>query len=77
MLRLLDRLVAGSNALNATEIAKGGRQLVRYARRGGKDAAEVLKVGVDEPDARVHTHTGCDRVGALVLPDEYDCPADP
>ncbi len=75
VLRLLDQVVARSTPLNATEIAKGARQLVRYARRGGKDAAEVLKVGVDEPDARVHSHTGCDRVGALVLPDEYDCPA--
>ena len=76
VLRLLDRLVAGSNTLNATEIAKGGRQLVRYARRG-KLAAEVLRVGVDEPDARVNAHTGCDAVGALLQPDVYVCSASP
>jgi len=51
-------------------LAAGRAQLVRYARKGAA-AAEVLRVGVDEPDARVAKHTGCDAVGALVLPGTY------
>ncbi len=73
VLGLLDRLLAGASTLNATEIAKGARQLAVYAPRRGKNAAPILKTGVDEPDALVATHTGCDAVGALVLPDDYDC----
>ncbi len=70
LLDAVAKLVSGQ-PLNATEIAAGAAQLVRYARRG-KDAARVLSVGVDEPDARVNAHTGCDAVGALVMPDEYE-----
>jgi hypothetical protein len=70
LLTNLDVLVKGVYAMDATLLAAGGRQLVRYGRRG-KAAAKVLLAGVDEPDARVNAHTGCDAVGALVLPDDY------
>lgn len=72
VLGLLDDLIAaGSFGSQGAEIAAARRQLVRYARRG-KAAAAVLEVGVDEPDERVNAHTGCDPVGALVLPDAYE-----
>jgi hypothetical protein len=67
-------LVGSTESETVKQIAAGAAQLVRYAPRG-KDAAKVLSVGVDEPDARVNAHTGCDAVGALVLPDAYEpCP---
>jgi hypothetical protein len=69
------RLAGAAPSIDVTLKSKGAAQLVRYAR-SGKDAAAVLKIGVDEPDARVNnTQTGCDHVGALVMPDVYDaCP---
>jgi hypothetical protein len=44
---------------------------LRNTARNGKAAADILEVGVDEPDARVHFHTSCDAVGALLFPEEY------
>jgi hypothetical protein len=77
---LLDAVARLSRAAQSADdalVAKGAAQLVRYARRG-EAAKVVLKVGVDEPDARVNIHTGCDAVGALVLPDVYEaCPPMP
>jgi hypothetical protein len=70
LLDAVARLPSGAPSADGTLVAKGAAQLVRYARRG-EAAAEVLKIGVDEPDARVNAHTGCDAVGALVMPDEY------
>ena len=61
----------GPATATRSAIAAAAAQLARYARRG-KAAAEVLRVGVDEPDSLVETHTGCDAVGALVLPDAYE-----
>lgn len=71
VLAATDKLLAGPGTRNGEEIAAGGRQLVRYARRG-RDAADVLRAGVDEPDALVGSHAGCDAVGALVQPDAYE-----
>lgn len=77
LLDTVARISAVGRSLNLAEISKGGAQLVRYARRGTQ-AAKVLKIGVDEPDVRVNAHTGCDAVGALVLPDAYQpCPPPP
>lgn len=77
LLDAIARLAAGAQSTDDTLIAKGAEQLVRYARRG-KAAADVLRIGVDEPDARVNAHTGCDAVGALVMPKEYPpCSAAP
>lgn len=45
--------------------------LRRYARRG-EPAAKIVEIGTDEPDERVHVHSGCDAVGALLFPDEYE-----
>lgn len=71
VLAAVDEIVSsGLQTAGDDRVAVAERQLVRYARRG-KAAAEILRVGVDEPDARVATHTGCDPVGALVLPDDY------
>jgi len=67
----IDKLVADGDGGDDERIAAGARQLVRYARRG-RAAAEILRGGVDEPDALVETHTGCDAVGALVLPGAYE-----
>jgi hypothetical protein len=72
LLAAVARLAANTQSIDVTLLSKGSAQLVRYARRG-KAAAKVVDVGVDEPDARVNAHTGCDAVGALVLPDDYDC----
>ena len=67
-----DKLLAGrGDGDDDDRIAAGRRQLVRYARRG-RAAAEILDVGVDEPDSLVERHAGCDAVGALVLPDRYE-----
>jgi hypothetical protein len=71
LLDTVARLTGASQSVNVAEIAAGSAQLRRYARQG-KAAARVLRIGVDEPDARVNTHTGCDAVGALVMPDEYE-----
>ncbi len=71
LLAAIDKLFAGSDDGDDELIAAGAKQLVRYAGRAGKSAAEVLRVGVDEPDSLVESHTGCDAVGALVLPDAY------
>jgi hypothetical protein len=50
-------------------IQAGARELVRYAR-GGAAAAKILKRSIDEPDERVHKHTGCDVIAALLFPVE-------
>jgi hypothetical protein len=47
----------------------GARELVRYARSGAA-ARKILRRGTDEPDERVHEHTGCDAIGALLFPVE-------
>jgi hypothetical protein len=60
----------GPGVLRDKAIDAARKQLVRYARHG-RSAARTLTVGVDEPDSRVNAHTGCDAVGALVLPDAY------
>jgi hypothetical protein len=71
VLAAIDGLASGgSEAGDEDLVAAGGRQLERYARHG-KAAAAVLRIGVDEPDARVATRAGCDAVGALVLPGDY------
>jgi hypothetical protein len=44
----------------------GARELVRYAR-GGAAAGMILRRSTDEPDERVHKHTGCDAIGALLF----------
>ena len=67
-----DKLAAGFDAADDKRIAAGASQLVRYARSGLRQAAEVVRAGVDEPDSLVASHTGCDAVGALVLPDSYE-----
>lgn len=71
VLAATDALLRGQDNGDTKRIDAARRQLVRYARRGGRRAAEVLRIGVDEPDELVETHTGCDAVGALVLPDAY------
>ena len=71
VLAAIDALLLDQGTEDEKLIEAGRRQLVRYARRGGQ-AADVLGAGVDEPDALVETHTGCDAVGALVLPDAYE-----
>jgi len=58
-------------------LADASKALGEYAKNG-KAAAEILEIGTDEPDARVHVHTGCDVVGQLLFPDEYkECPPAP
>jgi len=53
------------------------KALGEYAKNG-KAAGKILDIGTDEPDARVHVHTGCDVVGQLLFPDEYkECPPAP
>jgi hypothetical protein len=70
ILEAIDKLVDAPADPDGTLIAAGARQLARYARVG-EAAAGVLQVGVDEPDSLVESHTGCDAVGALVLPKSY------
>ena len=72
VLATIDALPKSFDADNAALITAGSGQLKRYAGRRGKPAAKVLESGVDEPDDRVNAHTGCDPVGALVLPDSYE-----
>jgi hypothetical protein len=72
VLAAIDKLVGAGDDGDDDLIAAGAKQLVRHAGRAGKGGAEVLRVGVDEPDSLVESHTGCDAVGALVLPDAYE-----
>jgi hypothetical protein len=57
-------------ALQGKELPRAQRELRRYAR-SGKAAAKILRVGTDEPDARVHFHTACDELAVLLFPLEY------
>ena len=61
-----------------SRLVSAAKQLRSYAREG-KAAAKILEIGMDEPDARVHVHTGCDTVGRLLFIDEYakECPPAP
>lgn len=68
----LSEVVKRADGPDAILIDAGVRQVARYARRG-KLAADVLRVGLDEPDERVDAHTGCDAIGALLQPDVYVC----
>ena len=63
---LLTELDDGADEQIAAACASSCATPARQARGGGAE------VGVDEPDARVETHTGCDAVGALVLPGSYE-----
>ena len=62
----------------ATALVEAARQLARYAGRRGAAAGAIVARGIDEDDARVHAHSGCDTVGSLFFPDEYNgCPPAP
>ena len=72
------RVVDFARPSGAAALDEAQRQLVRYAGRRGAVAGAIVAGGIDEDDARVHAHSGCDAVGALFFPDDYNgCPPAP
>jgi hypothetical protein len=61
-------IVAYDERAHERVLSDASRQIRRYSKFGDG----IGGLGIDEVDARVHTHMGCDRVGELLFPGDYD-----
>jgi hypothetical protein len=61
-----DGFQRGEIATYELRIQAARNQVRRYAHH-------PVSIGIDEVDARVHATEGCDAIGKLLFPDDYEC----